>query len=158
MLWLRWCECVDGCSEGGNMKEILLTLNWIVAEMISCWDAHGLVRSTGLVLVGSREAGWAKVGVGVTDLCENSCVLEFQTWGWGAPYVCRSADCCVLFHDKWNISLPCSWSCLFWRNIGVSWLRFSGLESGDHGGGVLRIWIWGCFLKFAEVFSVTDGK
>jgi hypothetical protein len=29
-LWLRWCECVDGCSEGGNMKEILLTMGWLV--------------------------------------------------------------------------------------------------------------------------------
>jgi hypothetical protein len=34
-------------------------------------------------VAGSWEAGRAKAGVGVTDLWENGCVLEFQIWGWG---------------------------------------------------------------------------
>jgi hypothetical protein len=33
MLWLRWCESVDGCSEGGNMKE-----NVTYVELTRCGD------------------------------------------------------------------------------------------------------------------------
>jgi hypothetical protein len=69
-------------------------------EMHRCWDVLGLVGSTGLVSVSSWETRRATVGVGVVDLCENGCVLEIQIWGWGALCVCRSADCCVLFHGK----------------------------------------------------------
>jgi hypothetical protein len=100
------------------------------------------------------QVSWASSAVGVNNLLEDGCVLKFQIWGWGEFHVCRSADCCVSFHVRWNIFRLCSWSCLFLvKHRGFMIVVF----------GAMECWHWrrcsenldlGLFLENSRKFSL----